>query len=123
MEASLFAVITGDVTGSSRIPANDRSNFLDHLKGLFQTIGDTWPGLLRTPFQIYRGDGFQAALSDPRLALRVALVIRSGLRSGYSTESRSILTDAEKAFSRPEGFLMDGAEAGEGGTRGMLRRM
>jgi hypothetical protein len=30
---------------------------------------------------------------------------------------------ARASFPRPEKFLMDGAEAGEGGTRSILRRM
>jgi hypothetical protein len=97
-EISLCAVITGDIIGSSRIPASSRKEFLDHLKGLFCIIGDRWSSLLLTPFEIYRGDGFQAALSDPSAALRVALVIRSGLRSGFVTSGSLMISDARIAI-------------------------
>lgn len=97
-ESSFFAVITGDVTGSSRISTEQRGRFLEHLKGLFRLIADTWPDLIRAPFHIYRGDSFQGVLFDPSAALRISLVVRTGLRSGFSIGTGTVVTDARMAI-------------------------
>jgi hypothetical protein len=97
-EKPMLAVITGDVTGFSIIPARKRSSLLNHLKVMFETVHKTWPGIVRAPFEVYRGDSFQGVLLEPALALRVVIFIRAGLRSGFIMDRKSVRCDARMAI-------------------------
>ena len=97
-DTSVFAVITGDVTGSSKVSTGKRGHFLGHLKGLFDQIAKGWPAALRAPFQVYRGDSFQGVLSDATASLKVALFLRAGLRSGFTVNGETVINDARIAI-------------------------
>jgi hypothetical protein len=72
----MIAVLTGDIVASRRMP--DKRQLLHRL----QEIIEKRSGLPKTPrWGIFRGDGFQVELSTPADALRVAILIRSGIRS------------------------------------------
>ncbi len=90
----LYAVITGDVVGSSKIKGNQRSHLLSVLKSTFDTIEKIFPGRIQAPFEIHRGDSFQGVLSNPEDALRVVIVIRTSLRYGFETKQRQNALDA-----------------------------
>ncbi|MDN3514375.1 MAG: SatD family protein [Candidatus Brocadia sp.] len=93
----LYAVITGDIVGSSRLTASQRGRLLSVLKSSFKTIKDILPDGIRAPFEIHRGDSFQGVLSKPGAALRAAIVIRAGLRYGFQTKQRRYALDARIA--------------------------
>lgn len=76
-----IAVITGDIIGSSQIPLGRRESILNELKGSFVEINDILLKDAISPFEIYRGDSFQAIISKPELSLLVGILIRSKLRS------------------------------------------
>lgn len=90
----LYAVITGDVVGSSKIKGNQRSYLLSVIKSTFDTIEKIFPGRIQSPFEIHRGDSFQGVLSNPEDALRVVIVIRTNLRYGFETKQRQNALDA-----------------------------
>ncbi|MCF6154674.1 MAG: hypothetical protein E3K36_05360 [Candidatus Brocadia sp.] len=94
----LYAVITGDIVGSSRLTTAQRSRLLSVLKSSFNTIKDILPDGIRAPFEIHRGDSFQGVLSKPEAALRVAIIIRAGLRHGFKTKQRRYALDARIAI-------------------------
>lgn len=120
-EISWCGVIAGDVVGSSGVPDGFREALLGHLKDLFQIIGDAWPGLIFAPFEIYRGDGFQRALADPSVSARVVLIIRSGLRSGFSAGGVHITTGARIAIGMGSAdFLIARTSADAGGERFLI---
>jgi hypothetical protein len=90
-----YAVITGDIVGSSKI--NQRSELISVLKSSFlsvTTIKDVEPDMIRAPFEIHRGDSFQGVLLEPQLALKVAVFIRANLRFGLETKKRRSALDA-----------------------------
>ncbi len=78
-----YAVITGDLIGSSKFTHEERESLLNEMHKLFQLIEtELLPqNIITYPFETYRGDSFQCVLQGPEHALRVALTIRSGLRS------------------------------------------
>lgn len=105
----LYTVITGDIVGSSRLTASQRSHLLSVMKSSFKTIKDILPDGIRAPFEIHRGDSFQGVLSKPEAALRVAIVIRAGLRHGFETKQRRYALDARIAVGiGPIDFLPAG---------------
>lgn len=85
----IYAVLTGDLIGYSRFKPKDREKVLSVLKA---TFGKLPPGMIASKFHIFRGDSFQGVLSMPDEALLAALIIRSGLISGFSGKSHRIDT-------------------------------
>lgn len=72
-----IAIITGDIVNSRAIA--NKATFLNVLRIIFKEIEAEIPFL--KPFEIYRGDSFQAMVRYPKDAMRVALLVRAGLRS------------------------------------------
>lgn len=71
------AIITGDIVNSREI--EDKDLFLSELKSIFKQIESKIP--FEKPFEIYRGDSFQAMVESPKDAVLVAILLRTGLRS------------------------------------------
>lgn len=85
----LYAVITGDIVGSSRA-GNDRSFLLDALKNAFDRMQSIYRDQSKTiAFDIFRGDSFQGVISNPGLALAASLIIRSTLRKNQPSGQSS----------------------------------
>lgn len=72
----MIAVLTGDIVSSRRVP--DKRKWLKRL----QEIIEKRAGFATTPkWGIFRGDGFQVEMGVPAEALRVAILIRAGIKS------------------------------------------
>ncbi len=95
---SLYAVLTGDVVGSSKVSKEDRDLLIDTLKASFDKINALNTNDSHSiSFDIYRGDSFQGIITDPASALPASLVIRSWLRK-TQPEKSSINWDARTAI-------------------------
>jgi len=75
----IIGVITGDIIKSSNLLMGQRDSLLTELKNLGKEISQKLDE--QFSFEIIRGDSFQAQLSSPYLALKIAILIRAGLRS------------------------------------------
>ena len=93
----LYAVITGDIVGSSKLTTSQRKHLLSVLKSTFTSIQDIFPKALCAPFEIHRGDSFQGVLSKPTVAFRVAMIIRANLRYGFKVKQRRYALDTRIA--------------------------
>jgi hypothetical protein len=72
----MIAVLTGDIVSSRQIP--DKRKWLKRLKEIIEKRSD----LTKPPkWGVFRGDGFQVELTSPADALRIAVLIRAGLKS------------------------------------------
>jgi hypothetical protein len=83
MNQPLYAVITGDIKKSTRLPAADLVRLPSVLKEIFNALGKTPEPkgrLLR--YSIFRGDSFQLVI-EPESVLEAMLFIRAGLRAAY----------------------------------------
>lgn len=101
------AVITGDIIHSSRIDDEHKAMLYDSIKQALIT----WNKDYKMKSELYRGDSFQCLLSDASQALRVALVMKSFIRSLTPTESyasRGRFSSSQKgmSFLRPF-FIFD----------------
>ena len=76
----IYAVLTGDLIGSSRFRIQQREEVLSNLKDSFQEIS---PEIIESPFVVFRGDSFQGVLTRPEEALKAALIIRASLLSKF----------------------------------------
>jgi len=76
----IYAVLTGDLIGSSRFRIQQREEVLSNLKDSFQEISSD---IIASPFVVFRGDSFQGVLAGPEEALKAALIIRASLLSRF----------------------------------------
>jgi predicted DNA-binding protein YlxM (UPF0122 family) len=105
----IYAVLTGDLIGSSRFRVEEREIVISNLKDSFKMIS---PDSITSPFVIFRGDSFQGVLSIPDEALNAALIIRSSLLSRFKGK-RSRL-DARIAIGIGTIDYLPGNQVGEG---------
>ena len=78
-----YAVLTGDIVGSSRLSATERARLHEILissrKSVLERFG---AGLVPMKPEIFRGDGWQFIVADSSKSLRVGLFFRASVRSG-----------------------------------------
>ena len=80
------SVITADIVGSTKIPAENR----DRLPALIYELADELQVVSPLKVEIFRGDSFQVLVQRPEEALRVAILFRAGLRKSRLLEKGSI---------------------------------
>lgn len=96
-DRKIYAVLTGDIVGSSRFEGEERNRLLKALKDSFTKVEELMPDITLASFEIHRGDSFQGVLSKAEEALSAALIIRAGLRHGFKTKRRRKALDARVA--------------------------
>lgn len=82
------AVLTGDILHSMKYDLDMRSAIrseLDTIYGKLIQI-EQFTEALPDPLRLFRGDGWQIPVIEPRLSLRIGLVIRALLRSKFPKE-------------------------------------
>jgi DNA-binding transcriptional ArsR family regulator len=109
----LYAVITGDLVGSSEISYNDREILLSALHDSFSYMNAfIHPDYNHVPFfEISRGDSFQTLFSDPENALMASVLILLKL-SLFSEDEKEIETRISIGVGSVE-FLSESGSVGE----------
>jgi hypothetical protein len=74
-----LCVLTGDIVQSTRL---EKHEFESLMRALVEAADSVrrWTSPPSPQLERFRGDGWQLALTDPRLALRATLVLRAALR-------------------------------------------
>lgn len=85
----MYAVITGDIIQSTRL--KEKATYLKQLRTLFEILRKNKKefGLLR-PFEIFRGDSFQAVFNKPEKSLKIALILRSFSKMNLPKNTRKM---------------------------------
>ena len=78
------AVLTGDIILSKTI--GDKAFLIKTLQKVFTDLAQQFT--FDNPFDLYRGDSFQALLSNPKEALRIVFLIRLALRKANLWDAR-----------------------------------
>jgi hypothetical protein len=114
-ESKVFAVITGDIVNSSQMDIDTRRTLLNSLKKIFKKLSYSLEGgKMAAPFEIYRGDSFQGILETPLDALKIAVLIKAGLRISFKTslkrswDARIAIGIGEIDFFQSKGSEGDG---------------
>ena len=105
----IYAVLTGDLIGSSRFRIQQREEVLSNLKESFREIS---PDLIASPFVVFRGDSFQGVLARPEEALKAALIIRASLLSRFKGKTARL--DARIAIGMGTIDYLPRDQVGEG---------
>ncbi|MFZ3166237.1 MAG: SatD family protein [Candidatus Methanoperedens sp.] len=105
----IYAVLTGDLIGSSRFRIQQREEVLSNLKDSFKKISSD---IIASQFVVFRGDSFQGVLSRPDEALNAALIIRASLLSKFKGKRTRL--DARIAIGIGTIDYLPPDQAGEG---------
>ncbi len=107
MDPTVIAVLTGDLVGSTGHPAEAVDAAMQAIHTVALSIADWQTPPTDTRFTRFRGDGWQMVLTNPRFALRAAVVIQGRLKA-MGMESR-IFIGIGKAKSLGTSSLADAA--------------
>lgn len=77
----LYAALTGDVIGSSKLGAQERSRLHDALLKAGDELRSAFPELVVGDIQLFRGDSLQFLVAEPASSLRAALFFRAALKA------------------------------------------
>ena len=80
---SYYAVVTGDIVGSSQLSLGRRANLPRIILRGSNELRSRFPGLIPTDVEIFRGDSWQFVVSQPSRSLRASLFFRAFLRSQF----------------------------------------
>lgn len=83
-----FGVLTGDIIGSSHLRSTQLSSVRASLITTANTVRDWKRGLVKGELEFFRGDGWQLLLTDPSMALRVAIILRASLLAQGLSDTR-----------------------------------
>jgi len=107
----IFAVLTGDLVGSSRFKTEEQRNeVLSILKDSFLKIKPS--DIIASRFTIHRGDSFQGVLRSPEEALKAAIFIRASLLSNHLEKKKRL--DARIAIGVGKIDYLPDDQVGEG---------
>ena len=72
MDDKIYAVMTGDIIGSTRLTERFGSSWVDDLRDSLDYLKKN----SLVPPSIFRGDSFQIATSNPDSAIKDAIILR-----------------------------------------------
>lgn len=75
----IYAVLAGDIIGSSKLPKDLRESLLQTMKQGAEALHAEWPDAVPFPVDVYAGDSWQMLVAEPRMALRAAVFYRAFL--------------------------------------------
>lgn len=105
----VFAVLTGDIIGSARLPAGRLGDTRRLLLEAARRFRAAWPQALVGAPEFFRGDAWQLVMKQPARALRIALFIRALLSAETEVETRvSIGIGCVDSINRPHVSLSTG---------------
>ena len=84
-----YAVLTGDIIGSSRLRSHQLESVRSALTRAMGAVRRWKRGLVKGRTEFFRGDGWQVVLTDPAMAMRVAIFLRASLLAGGVADSRA----------------------------------
>jgi hypothetical protein len=92
-----YAVITGDIIHSTKLSNNNIVTLINNIKeALFE-----WSKNYKMRVEFYRGDSFQCLLGKPNISLRVALIIKTYIRSLNPSELFNIEKHSDRGKKIP----------------------
>jgi hypothetical protein len=80
-----YAVLTGDVVGSSKFPARDRKKLIPALKNASRSVRKAFGDVVPRDIDIFRGDSWQMIVTDPPKAIRVGLYMRAAFKTEWES--------------------------------------
>ncbi|HPT04222.1 MAG TPA: hypothetical protein PLG86_03700 [Bacteroidales bacterium] len=98
MENKHFAVITGDIVGSSKLNGEQKRLMIEAVKTGFARVQEISGNEALLGYYFFRGDSFQGVLVNPKYALKAALAIKTALRTEFPHQRKKQALDARIAI-------------------------
>lgn len=76
-----YAVVTGDIVGSSKLPPSDLQKLLQRLREGAEQFSAAFPGAVFGKLDVFSGDGWQMLMPDWKRSLRAAVYMRAVAKS------------------------------------------
>jgi hypothetical protein len=108
-----YAVLTGDIVGSSKLTKAARAKLPGLIKRASSETQKAFPELVPLPVDVFRGDSWQLLVSDTARSLRVALYFRACLRS-QSERGKGLDTRVAIAIGAVDFVPADRVSEGDG---------
>ncbi len=88
MTEMIGSVLTGDILHSMKYDLDMRSTIRDELDTIYRKLIQFGPykAALPAPLQLFRGDGWQIPVIEPRQSLKIGITIRAMLRARFPKE-------------------------------------
>lgn len=80
-ENKIYAVVTGDIVGSSKLNMNGQLNVSSVIQSVAARISAQYQSSVHGDIDIFRGDSWQMVITKPEYSLRIGLLLRSLLQS------------------------------------------
>ena len=94
MDDKIYALMTGDIIGSTRLTERFGSSWVDDLRDSLDYLKKN----SLVPPSIFRGDSFQIATSNPDSAIKDAIILRLKLISSFKVDETYPRLDARIAI-------------------------
>lgn len=109
-----ICVVTGDVVASSALTPAQREDLLRELKAASAAVAELLgPEALPLPVDVYGGDSWQMAVTEPARGLRAALLLRAHLLAHVTPDARTPV-DTRLALAIGTVERVPGARVSEG---------
>ncbi len=107
-----YAIVTGDVVGSSRLTKDARKRLHAALATSARKTAKAFKDAVPVPVDLFRGDSWQMLVRDPVQALRIGLFLRATLRA--SSRDRKFDTRFVLAVGRIDFLPGESVSEGDG---------
>ncbi|MEQ9822978.1 MAG: hypothetical protein ABQ298_01190, partial [Puniceicoccaceae bacterium] len=81
MDIPHYAVLTGDIVGSRKLSTHELASLFEGVRGVWRCFAEHHGDAVMGEFDVFRGDGWQVALTQPALCLRAAVFLRAAFRA------------------------------------------
>ncbi|MBU1098979.1 MAG: SatD family protein [Bacteroidetes bacterium] len=109
-----YAVLTGDVIGSSSLPDEKRSEMLNRLRKTYEIVIQTYSVESSLDIDIFSGDSWQILLVDPSKSIKAALLFRSyfkGCQPSLKVDTRISIGVGSVSSLNPDRLSQSDGEA------------
>lgn len=81
VKGNIYAVLTGDIVGSSKLTARDRERLYEVMRNGSAELQRFYQSAVPLPVDIFRGDSWQVLLSDPEKSFEAGLFYRTFIKA------------------------------------------
>lgn len=110
-DGRMIAVLTGDIVDSSGLQRVDEQPVSALIERAGKWVKDRFQTAIHAQVDVFRGDSWQMAVSEPALAFRIGLIFRALLRTNFGMDSRVSIGFGKVDFLPPNNISTGAGQA------------
>lgn len=119
MSETIYAVLTGDLVGSSTLSNPELTRALNQICAVPDQFNAVFSESVHPVVEIIRGDSWQMLVVQPGYALRTALFVRAAMKSEFSIDSRVSIGIGRVDLFNPSSLALSKGAAFEASGKGL----